>query len=314
MSFSNDVKNELSNLKISNKLDALLELSSILKVNASISIRNAFININFTTESEHVVKRIYKLIDYLYDYECIITKTENNNLMKNGFFTLVVEDEDVINKIMDESGFDFYGNYTTETNKLYSRILSAKDKGISAYLRGIFLGAGSIVDPNKNYHMELILTSDEDVNLLNMVLNHVEIEYLYNRRKEKNIIYIKNSEMISNFLNIIMANRALLELENIKIEKDLRNNINRRMNFDMANINKTIETSMKQINYIEIIEENSQMPEDLLELSELRKQNPDYSLKQLAELFNPPTSKSNISYKMKKIEKLAKQIQRKMLK
>lgn len=308
MSFSNEVKYELSELKITNKLEALLELSSILKVNASISIRNAFININFTTESEYVVKRIYKLIDFLYGYECIISRVENNNIMKNGLFTLIVEDESVVNKIMDESGFDFYGNYVVSINKMFSRIISSKDKGVSAYLRGIFLGAGSIVDPNKNYHLELILTSEEDVKLLEKVLEHSNIETLYNIRKDKNIIYIKNSEMISDFLNIIMATRALLELENIKIEKDLRNNINRRMNFDMANINKTVETSMKQINYIDTIEENMEMPIDLKETASLRKLFPEYSLQQLAKLHEPEISKSAVSYKMKKIEQLATEL------
>jgi len=308
MSFSNEVKYELSELKITNKLEALLELSSILKVNASISIRNAFININFTTESEYVVRRIYKLIDFLYGYECIIGRLENNNLMKNGLYTLIVEEESVVNKIMDESGLDFYGNYDFSINTMFSRIISLKEKGISAYLRGVFLGAGSIVDPNKNYHLELILTSEEDVELLNKVLEYSNIETLYNRRKDKNIIYIKNSEMISDVLNLMMANRALLELENVKIEKDLRNNINRRMNFDMANINKTVETSMKQISYIEAIEENSEIPEDLIEISNLRKMYPEYSLKQLAELHNPKISKSAVSYKMKKIEKIAKEL------
>lgn len=308
MSFSNKVKLELSELEITNKLEALLELSSILKVNASISIRNAFININFTTESEYVVKRIYKLIDFLYGYECIIGRVENNNLMKNGLFTLIVEDESIVNRIMNESGFDFYGNYVESINKMFSRIISSKEKGVSAYLRGVFLGAGSIVDPNKNYHLELILTSDEDVKLLEKVLDYSNIETLFNKRKDKNIVYIKNSEMIADFLNRIEATRALLELENVKIKKDLRNNINRRMNFDMANINKTVETSIKQISYIEMIEENSTMPEDLIEIANLRKLYPEYSLKQLAAIHNPKITKSAVSYKMKKIEKIAKKL------
>ena len=308
MSFSNEVKKELSSLKINNKLEALLELSSILKVNASISIRKAFININFTTESEYVVKRIYSLIDYLYNYECTISKLENNNLMRQGLYSLSIEDESVVNKITSDSGFDLYGNYTTDINVLLSRILSSKEKGIGAFLRGIFIGAGSIVDPNKNYHLEVILTSDEDVDLLHKVLDKIEIESLYNKRKDKNIVYIKNSEMIANFLNIIEANKAMLELENIKIEKDLRNNINRRMNFDMANINKVVETSLKQIADIELIEEKGEMPESLKEMANIRKEFPDYSLKQLAEEFSPPISKSRVSYILKIISEIAEKL------
>lgn len=308
MTFSNKVKDEISSLKIDNKLEALLELSSILKVNASISIRNAFINISFSTESLEVAKRIYKLIYFLYDYECVITRTENNALQKNGIYILIVESEEVSKKIMEDCAYDIYGNYTVDSNIIYSRIISNENKGISSFLRGVFLGAGSIVDPKKSYHLEMIITGEEDVKLIQDLLYKVDISSLYNKRKDKHVIYIKSSEMISDFLNIIGANRALLELENVKIEKDLRNNVNRRMNFDIANINKTIQTSLSQIEDIEYIESLGEMPDNLKEVSRLRKENPEFTLKQIADLFNPPISKSNVSYRFKKIKELAKKL------
>ena len=106
----------------------------------------------------------------------------------------------------------------------------------------------------------------------------------------------------------------MLELENIKVEKDVRNNINRRMNFDMANINKVVETSLKQIKDIEIIEKYSKMPEDLVELSELRKNNSEISLKTLGEMMNPPVSKSTVAYKMNKIRDIANKIKKDLTK
>ena len=308
MSFSNQIKKELSTVKINNKLEALIELSSILKSNASISIRNAFININFSTESEYVVKRIYKLIDYIYGYEAVISRFENNSIMKKGLFNISVENEEIVNKILSDAGFDFYGNYTTKIDIIFSRIKSLEEKGVSSYLRGLFIGSGSMVNPSKNYHLELILTTEDDVKLARKVLEHVNIHALYKERKEKYILYIKDSEMISNFLNIIKANKALLSLENIKVEKEIRNDINRRINFDMANINKTVNTAQQQLKYIEILETKNQIPENLKELVKLRKKYPAYSLKQLAEKFDPPISKSTVSYKMNSIKKLVNKI------
>lgn len=306
MTFSNDINREVSKLKLSSKLETLLELSSILKTNASISIRNAFININFTTESEWVANRILKLLNYLYNYEAQLSVLENNNIMKNGLFNITIDNFEIVNRIMADSGFDILGNYNTDINILYNRIISIKEKGVSSYLRGIFLGSGSMVDPNKNYHIEFVLTHDEDVKLLNMVLDYVEIESLYKERKDKKIVYIKNSEMIANFLSIIKANVAMLELENVKVEKDLRNNINRRMNFDLANLNKTIETSLEQITDIEFLESRNLLPDNLVEIAQIRKENPELSLKEIGQMMKPKISKSSVAYKMKKIKELAK--------
>ncbi|MGY3776469.1 DNA-binding protein WhiA [Helcococcus sueciensis] len=309
MSFSNNVKKELSELKLNSKIEALLELSSILKTNASISIRNAFINLNFFTESEYVAKRVYLLIDYLYDYESSISKVENNNIMKDGLFGIIVEDENIVNKIIADSGFDLYGNYNTELRTLYSRINSSKE-GVSAYLRGVYLGSGSMVDPQKNYHLELIFSNIEDVDLLTVVLEKEEIEALYNKRKQKYIVYFKNSETISTFLYIIGAQNAMLELENIKVEKDIKNNINRRMNFESANENKRIQTAVEHIHYINILEEHNAVPENLKEIAELRKNNIDLSLKELGQLMKKPIGKSSVAYQLKKIKDLALEIKK----
>lgn len=312
MSFSNDINKELSRVKISSKLEALLELSSILKTNASISIRNAFIFINFFTESGHVVNRISKLLNYLYQYEPQIKTVKNNNILKDGIYNLTIEDEKIVNNIVTSSGVDYFGNYTTDINILYERIISIGDKGVSAFLRGVFLGSGSMVDPNKNYHLEFVLTNKEDLELLLKVLHHANMDVLTNTRKNKNVIYIKNSEMIADFLNIIDANNALLALENVKVEKDIRNNINRKLNFDMANLSKTIQSALEQIKYIEIIEENSIMPEDLKEIAFLRKTFPEVSLKELGEMAEKPLSKSTVAYKLNKIKNIAKTLDKRV--
>lgn len=331
MTFSNQVKNEISKGKINSKLAALLELSAILKTNASISIRNAFvfnqekfskslteiksnelsINISFTSENENVAKRIYKLINFLYDYEAGLSYVENNNIMKNGLYMVLVEDENLVNRMLEESGIDLYGNYIVSKEVLLSRMKSLKIKGDSdgkvAFLRGAFLGAGSVVDPKKNYHLEIVTGNFEDADLLREILSDFYIESLINERKSKYVVYIKNSEVISDFIAILGANKAMLELENTKAMKELRNNINRQVNCDTANINKTISTAGKQLEDIEMIENaRIALPEGVKEIMEMRKKYPEYSLKQLGETFDPPISKSGVAHRMKKIADLAR--------
>lgn len=307
MTFSNEVKYELSTQKIESKLLALLELSSILRVNASISIRNAFINIDFTSESEHVIKRIYSLIDYLYKYESTISKSENNSIQKEGVYHVSIEDEKISERLLSDSGIDIFGNNLQSENILYSRIMS-NPKGSSAVLRGVFLGSGSIVDPNKNYHTELVFNNEYDAKVIEKILLENAIEYLVSNRKEKIIIYIKNSETIATLLNIMGAIKSFFKLEDIKVEKELRNNINRKMNFDMANLNKTIETSLSQIDAINKLEELGAIPQELKEIASLRKENPEASLKELVELSGKKISKTNLAYKLNKLKNLAENI------
>lgn len=306
MSFSNDVKKELTKMKIDSKMERILELSSILKTNASISIRNALINISFSTESEDVAKKIYKLINKLYEYEPTISMTYNNTIMKEGIYTITVENEEVAKRILHDSVLDMYGGYLENTEIVLSRIKS-KEKYIKAYLRGAFLGGGSIVDPEKNYHLEIVLTGKEDAEIVFECLNQLNIEALKTERKSKYIVYIKNSDLIADFLAVIGAQNSMLELENIRIVKQMRNDINRLVNCDTANINKTIMTAMKQIRYINIIEEspNCEMPENLMEIAKLRKEHPHESLKRIGELCDPPMSKSGVAHKLKKIKEIA---------
>ncbi len=305
MSFSNKVREEISKRKIYNKLEALLELSAILKTNASISIRNAFFNINFTTENPDVSKRIYKLIEMIYDYEPTITFSKNDNIQKEGIYTITIEDETIVNALLNNAGIDVYGDYTINHSTLYQRLEDESGHKKSAYVRGAFLGAGSIVDPNKNYHLEIILSKKRDSDFLSMILTSMQLEPHLNIRKDKYVLYYKSSEKISDFLAFIGATNSMLELENIKAMKDVRNNVNRQVNCDTANINKTLSASNKyieQINYL--VEKNlfNQLDENLKELAIKRIESPDLSLKALGETLEPKLSKSGVSHRLKKIE------------
>lgn len=308
MSFSNDVKKEICKNKIKNRIEALVELSSIVKTNASISIRNAFYNIVFTTENEDISDRIYKLVKKVYDYDSKISYLENNQLQKNGIYLVTIEDEEVVLSLLKDSGLDLYGNYTVEEDILLSRLKSESENKRAAYIRGCFLGSGSIVDPNKSYHLEIIASKREDVSLILKVFLSFNIEAKVTNRKDKFVIYINEVEKISDFLNIVGANASMLELENITALKELRNNINRQVNCDTANINKTVRAAQKQIEDIKYIDRYigiKNLPKNLQEIAFLRVNHPESSLKELGEKLDPPLGKSGVSHRLKKIEAIS---------
>ncbi len=308
MSFSNRVKKEVCKNKIKNRIEALVELSSIVKTNASISIRNAFYNIVFTTENEDISDRIYKLIKKVYDYESKVSYLENNQLQKNGIYIITIEDEDVVLRLLKDSGLDIYGSYTVDEDILLARLKSESENKRAAYIRGCFLGSGSIVDPNKSYHLEIIASKREDVSLILKVFLSFGIDAKVTNRKDKFVVYVNEMEKISDFLNIVGANGAMLELENISALKDLRNNINRQVNCDTANINKTVRAAQKQIeeiNYIDRYIGIENLPMNLQEIAKLRVAHPESSLKELGERLDPPLGKSGVSHRLKKIEEIS---------
>ncbi|MDO5027563.1 MAG: DNA-binding protein WhiA [Tissierellia bacterium] len=311
MSFSNDIRTEISKRKIYSDLEALIELSAILKTNASISLRNAFFNINFTTENIDVSKRIYKLIEKIYDYEPTVSFLKNDNIQKDGIYTISIEDEGVVNALLSSAGIDLYGNYTTNMKTLYQRLEDDKDHKKRAHIRGAFLGAGSMVDPEKSYHLEMIFSKDEDYVFTKKILEDLNLSPLISERKDKFVIYYKDSEKISDFLNLIGATNSMLALENVKAMKDVRNNVNRQVNCDTANINKSLSAAMKQtqqINYIKEKKGLNFLDEGLRTVAQARLDRPDLSLRDLAKAIEPELSKSGLSHRLKKIEEIYKSL------
>ena len=311
MSFSNDIKTEISKHKISSKIEGLIELSAILKTNASISIRNAFFNINFSTENQEVSKRIYKLINKVYDYEPVVSFMKNDNIQKDGLYTITIDDEKVVEALLSNTGIDFYGNFTVNPDILFQRLADAKGAKYSSYLKGAFLGAGSMVDPAKSYHLEMIFTKLEDYEFTKKILDTLQVNPFLNIRKDKFVLYYKDSGKISDFLSIIGATNCMLELENVKAMKDLRNQVNRQVNCDTANINKTLATAYAQKEQIEYIDRNMglrNLPDQLKAIAYIRLENPELSLKDIGQLMEPSISKSGVSHRMKKIKDIYEEL------
>jgi len=300
MSFTSTVKNEVSKLEIS-EIDSITELSAIIR-NSGIIDKS----IKITTENASVARRIFVLIKNLFNYASKITVRRGFNFNKN--YIYIIEINQGINNIKQELSLD---NVPKEF--IYS------DTDLKrAYLRGLFLSSGSVNDPKKSrYHLEFLVDNKEYAFFINSLLNDNEFNLNSKvlKRENKYMVYIKESEKISDFLRIIGAINAVFYYEDIRIYRDHKNMTNRLNNCEQANVDKIIETANIQIKNIEKLEKNDML--DLLdektkEAAIYRKKYPEVSLTELSEIISIETgkkiTKSGIYHRIKKIETLANKI------
>lgn len=302
MSFTSTVKNEVSKLDI-NEIDSITELSAIIKNTAVISN-----SITITTENASVARRIFSLVKDLFNYVSKITVRRGYNFNKN--YIYIIEINHDIEKIIKKLSLDknIPEEYMVDDIELKR-----------AYLRGLFLGSGSVNDPKKSrYHLEFLVDTKEYAEFINNLLNDFRLNSKILKRESKYMIYIKEAEKIGDFLRIINATNAVFYFEDIRIYRDHKNMTNRLNNCEQANVDRIIETANNQIKDIEILEQNDVI--DLLDdkvkqVLKYRKKYPEVSLSELSEIITIETgnsiTKSGIYHRMKKITDLAKKIKEK---
>lgn len=177
-----------------------------------------------------------------------------------------------------------------------------------AYIRGAFLAGGSISDPNKSYHFEIVCRSIPQAEQLRDVINSFDMDAKIVARKKYQVVYLKEGSQIVDILNIMEAHVALMNLENVRILKEMRNSVNRKVNCETANISKTVNAAVKQLADIEYIRETaglSYLPENLKEMALLRLEYPDAPLAELGTYLNPPVGKSGVNHRLHRISEMA---------
>ena len=285
MSFSAETKNELARIMPEDRECSLSELSAIIKLSGSIQIAGyKKLNIKVITELNSIARKVFKLLKQNFDINTTISVNKNQMLKRNNSYVLVVKSEMGAEKLLRDlrilpSEEAFY-----PLNEVPKELLK-NDECIRAFLRGAFLGGGSISDPEKNYHMEFV--------------------------KNNYVVYLKESEQISDLLSIIGAHNALLSLQNTKIVKEMRNNVNRIVNCETANLSKTVNAAVRQVENIRFIQETigiSSLPENLQEIARIREEYEDMTLKELGEMLNPPIGKSGVNHRLRKIEEIANKL------
>ena len=300
MSFTYEVKNEVSKLEVP-KTENIAELSALLISTAEISD-----TIKITIENASVARKIFSSIKEIFDINVKITVRKGFNFQKNYLYILEITKK--IPDILETLGI---------ANGITSSYIYDDDETLRAYLRGMFLGCGSINDPKKSrYHLEFLLNNITLANELNKLLNKKNLGSKVLKRENRYMVYIKGSEKISDFLRIISASNALLYYEDIRIYRDHKNMTNRLNNCEQANVDKMIESAQKDIKIIEKLKEKDMF--DLLDekdrlIADYRLKYPESSLQELSEIISLETpaklTKSGIYHRLRKIKELGKKIE-----
>ena len=311
MSFSAKVKGEICRYTDISKEEALAELSAIMKGSGTIGFSGKGLSFRITTENPASARHIFTILKEHFDIHSKLMVKKSNSLKKNNIYMVLIDEEMGVRDLLQETGiFKEIDGVLTIDYKIDPEMVKTEEYK-KAYIRGAFIGGGSVTNPEKTYHLEFVTHSEEYAIDLCKLINSFGLNSKVIQRKNSFIIYIKEGEQIVDLLNIIGAHTSLLELENIRIMKEMRNNVNRLVNCETANLSKTVNAAVRQVESIKLIQSSiglQRLPKNLQEVAELRLSYPDESLKELGEMLDPPVGKSGINHRLRKIEKIAEEI------
>jgi len=316
LSFSYKVKDELCNIKVKNNCCKRAEIAAFLQTVGTVLLKGkGNMNIKFYTENAAVARRIYSLVKNNYEVTPKLMVSNNERFQKPRGYTLFIEDSDNAKCIIKDAGIlycdaesDNILKHEIDSNVIKKRCCKR------SYMRAAFLGIGSITDPEKDYHLELVTDREVYAQSLIDLMRYFDINAKYIERKNNYVVYLKGSEEIIRYLNVLRANNSLLEIESVKVFKDVRNNINRLVNCETANLTKTVNAALEQIADICYIRDTiglENLPPQLKQLAKLRLDYKDASLRELGEMLDPPLSKSGVNHRLKKISRLAEYLKEK---
>ena len=286
MSFSSEVKQELAGRIGSARHCQLSELAAILHFCGEFGRdEEGRYMIGLQTENETIVRKCFTLLKKTFNID-----TDN----------WIGEDQmrDLFQKI---------GNPEEPVSGLLLKNACCQ----RAFLRGAFLSVGSISDPSKAYHLEFVCPTREKAEQLCSVMKGFDTPAKIVARKKYQVVYVKEGSEIVDLLNVMEAHVSLMNLENLRILKEMRNSINRRVNCEAANINKTVSAASRQISDIEYLRDHygfSRLPAQLREMAQVRLENPDVPLKDLGQFLDPPVGKSGVNHRLRKLSELAESV------
>ncbi|MFC4023819.1 DNA-binding protein WhiA [Oceanobacillus longus] len=307
MSFASEIKKELTTMEIE-ECCKFAELAALIRMNGAVSLSRQEYSLDVQTENAAIARRIYTLIKSSYSLPVELLVRKKMKLKKNNVYIVRMK-EDVEQFLKD---LDIIRDHYTVIRTISKKYLD-KTCCKRAYLRGAFLAGGSINNPEtSSYHLEISNFYQVHNDALCELLNSFNLRARTLERKNGYIVYLKEAEKITEILSIIGASIALFKFEDVRIIRDMRNSVNRLVNCETANLNKTIGAAFRQIENIKFIDETvglDQLPDKLQEIAKLRVQHEDVSLKELGELVTGgKISKSGVNHRLKKIDDFADRI------
>lgn len=306
MSFSQDTKNELTKFKNVSTSAALCELMGSVAFGSRLRREGGRLLLTTSTENPKTARRIYQLMkDFVgVNSRIRISKSQGGN----AFYTVYTEDDEAI-ALLVALGFI---SRPSDVNYMTSFRINSdyidKPVKMKAFLRGVFLTSGAVLSPEKKYHMEFATPSYGLHNDLFVIMKKLGLSPRVVVRGGNMVIYFKSSEEIADILTLMGAYKVLMEFHNAKIIKEIRNNVNRTMNCEAANLQKMVDASVEQVKAINKLVENGKfesLPENLKEIARLRLEYREHSLKELGEMLEPPLGKSGVNHRLRKIQEIA---------
>lgn len=312
MSFSSDVKDELSKQISSARHCQIAEITAIISLCGRVLISSEDkICVKIHTENVAVARKYFTLVKKTFNIDTDISIRRNIYLKKSRIYTITVKKHEDSLKILHASKLLNEHNEIQENMSLVSNRVIQNACCKRSFIRGAFLAAGSISDPEKFYHFEIVCAAMEKAEQLQGIINSFEMDAKVIARKKNWIVYIKEGAQIVDILNIMEAHVALMNLENVRILKEMRNSVNRQVNCETANINKTVSAAVKQIEDIKFIEDMiglDGLSDGLEEIARLRLENPEATLKELGLLLTPQVGKSGVNHRLRKLSDLAEKL------
>lgn len=288
MSFSGEVKEELSHMTGHGRHCQIAELAALILFSGQLIQRSpGQWTLAVKTENRDVLRKYFTLL--------------KKTFIINGIAEKILQAV----KVLDESGH--LHSLAEEVNPVLLKNSCCR----RSFLRGAFLCLGSMSDPNKGYHLEFVCEYEAWAEQIRQMIGSFDIEARIIRRKKYYVVYLKEGAGIVDLLNVMGAHRCLMQLETLRVEKEVRNSINRQVNCEAANITKTVNAANKQIEDIKLLQKHyglSNLPENLRQMAEIRLEHPESSLQELGGFLNPPVGKSGVNHRLRKLSEMAEKI------
>ncbi|BBH23133.1 putative sporulation transcription regulator WhiA [Paenibacillus baekrokdamisoli] len=306
MSFAGQTKKELTLIEADVCCEKA-ELSALIRMNGSVSVSSRKIILDISTENAAIARRIYTLLKKQFDVHTELLVRKKMRLKKNNVYIVRIPAK--VQEILSElrivsEGFMF--------NQGIDKDMIRKPCCKRSYLRGAFLAGGSVNNPEgSSYHLEISTMYEEHCKSLVDLANRFDLNARCIERKKGFIFYMKEGEKIIELLSIIGAHQALFKFEDVRIMRDMRNSVNRIVNCETANLNKTIGAAVRQIDNIKLLQREvglETLPDRLREVAEVRLLNPDLNLTEVGEMLKGKVSKSGVNHRLRKIDQLAEKL------
>ena len=307
MSFSGMVKEELSKQIGAARHCRIAEIAALLSACGRITPEG---HLRIQMENDAVIRKYFTLLRKTFNIESEIFVRESSPQKKGQVYYVELKDEDEIRQVLQAAKL-ITDTENGDTLISGSGLVTQQSCCKRAFIRGSFLAAGSISDPRKGYHFELVCAEESKAFQLQDIIRSFQIDAKIVQRKRSYVVYVKEGDQIVDMLALMEANVALMNLENIRILKEMRNTVNRRVNCETANINKTVNAAVKQMEDIKLIEKKTgleNLNEGLAEIARLRLQYPEATLKELGMMLNPQVGKSGVNHRLRKLSEIANEM------